>query len=346
MRFAWNQITQYICNTYDLFICSASFEERCLSFAQHCPRDCIKFALICYNIEYNDYISKNLETMRMIFSDRSIEYSEATLLHKDPITSTDTFMHEFNKLVFEKRVTNVLIDTTSFTHEMLLIILRIFNDLHPEMHITFVYSNAEDYDPQKPKKELSENSKWLSKGISEIRSVLGYPGNTQPTNATHLLIVVGYEYDRALSIISELEPSSLSLVFGKSDSYTTETDPIAKHYGAKDHFDELTKAAFAYFPEEKFHSFEISCNSPAKAKSEIKSYLQSIGVEKNRNNTMIFALNNKLSTLGVGLFALENDDVQLCYAPALLYNYENYSTPGRFCYLFEYDRIKGDHVIG
>jgi len=152
---------------------------------------------------------------------------------------------------------------------------------------------------------------------------------------THLVIVVGYEYDRALRIISALEPSSLSLAFGKSDSFTTERSSNSKHYGAKEHFDELAVAALAYFPDDKFHKFEISCNNPVKTKSEIKTHLESIGVDETNHNITIFALNNKPSTLGVGLFGIENTDVQLCYAPALIYNYTNYSKPGNDCYMFE-----------
>jgi len=335
MKFTWDEIDQCFSDTFDLFICSASFEERCLSFARHCPDGRVRKALICHNKEYGNYIFKNLASMRTIFDEKNIEYGEAVLSHLDPIASVDTFIFKLNELISESHISNVLVDITAFTHEMLLIALRVFNDMYSNLQVSFVYSNAEDYDPKTSDTEPSASPKWLSKGIAEIRSVIGYPGDAQPTNNTHLLIIVGYEYDRALSIISELEPSSLSLAFGKSDSFTTEGGSNNKYYGAKEHFDELTEKALAYFPEDKFFKFEISCNAPEKTKKEIDAHLRSIGINRIQTNIVIFALNNKPSTLGVGIYAIENEDVQLCYAPALIYNYENYSKPGNYCYLFE-----------
>jgi hypothetical protein len=46
-------------------------------------------------------------------------------------------------------------------------------------------------------------------------------------------------------------------------------------------------------------------------------------------------MNNKLSTIGVAWAGFDNEDVQLCYAQALRYNYSNYSLPGDTCYLME-----------
>ena len=335
MKFAWNEIDLHMKETYDLFICSASFEERCLSFVRSCPVNRLNNALILQNKEYNSYVAKNLAIMKEILSTKQIHYDEAVLSHKDPISFVDTIMNKLNEAKAEKRFDRVLVDITTFTHEMVLIMLRMLHVLHPNLNVSFTYANAGDYDPQSIENITNISSKWLSKGISEIRSVIGYPGNPQPMNRNHLVIVVGYEYDRALSIISELEPSSLSLAFGKSDSQTSEHKSFDKHYGAKEHFKELTSSALASFPEGMLHTFEISCDNPQKTKEEIKSHLHSIGVEKERTNVTIFALNNKPSTLGVGLFGIENEYVQLCYAPALIYNYANYSTPGSYCYLFD-----------
>jgi len=329
MKFSWDEIDQHIQKKYDLLICSASYEERSLSFVRHCPADRLGFVLVCHIKEFEEYVSKNLSTVRELLEKKQIGFDEATLSHSDPIDSTDSIILALNKLSDMQQIDRVLIDITSFTHEMTLVILRIFHDLFAESQVTFVYSNAETYDPSTP-----DDKVWLSKGISEIRSVIGFPGNPQPTSQTHLLIVVGYEYDRALSIISELEPSSLSLAFGKSDSLTTKINSSSKHYGAKEHFEELAEAALCYFAEDRIYKFAVSCNDPARAQGEIAAHLHEIGIDSSIYNVVIFALNNKPSTLGVGLFGLENDDVQLCYAPALIYNYGNYSSPGNECYIF------------
>lgn len=44
-------------------------------------------------------------------------------------------------------------------------------------------------------------------------------------------------------------------------------------------------------------------------------------------NLVVAPMNSKISTLGAALAARVNPDIQLCYAPAVTYNFENYSKP-------------------
>jgi len=215
-----------------------------------------------------------------------------------------------------------------------LILLMLFKQKYTEAKVTFAYSNAKDYDPQDDASR--SHDKWLSKGIDTIRSILGYPGDILPARQTHLMIIVGYEYDRALSIISEIEPASLSLGFGKSDSSTTEQHDISnKHYGASEHFKEVVRDSMSFVPKDRVYEFEVSCNDPERASNDILAHLEEKNKDIDGKNIILFAMNNKPSTLGVGLLALERQDIQLCYAPALVYNFENYSMPGSKCHLFE-----------
>jgi hypothetical protein len=258
---------------------------------------------------------------------KNISNEVVELFHDKPLESSDSIVKCLDKYFTSGSVQNAIIDITTFTHEMVLVILMLFNQKYTEINVTFSYSNAKDY-------------KWLSKGIGDIRSILGYPGDLLPTRQTHLIIIVGYEYDRALSIISEMEPTSLSLGFGNSDSYTTEVHGLnKKHLGAREHFNEVVRDSISIVPKDKVYEFDISCNNPDRASRDIQSHLDQYNNVIEGKNILLFAMNNKLSTLGVGLFALERKDIQLCYAPALIYNYANYSIPGGECYLFKlFDR--------
>ena len=60
--------------------------------------------------------------------------------------------------------------------------------------------------------------KWLSKGVKEIRSVLGFPGEILPSRKNHLIVLTGYEYERAKTIIDILQPYSLALGFGEASN--------------------------------------------------------------------------------------------------------------------------------
>jgi len=129
-----------------------------------------------------------------------------------------------------------------------------------------------------------------------------------------------------------MEPSSLSLAFGKSESVTT-TD---KHRGARENFEYVAKDSLSFLPKEKIITFDISCNNPKNAKKELEEHLEIKKDIIGDKNIVIFAMNNKVSTLGVGPLALEKKNIQLCYAPALIYNYVDYSSQGNECYLFNY----------
>ena len=51
-------------------------------------------------------------------------------------------------------------------------------------------------------------------------------------------------------------------------------------------------------------------------------------------NTVMAAMNTKISTLAVGLYALQNPEVQVSYAQADVYNYERYSEAADDVYVF------------
>lgn len=52
---------------------------------------------------------------------------------------------------------------------------------------------------------------WLSKGVRTIRSVVGYSGDMSPIKDLLLIILVGFEYERAQTLIEVFEPSKLYL---------------------------------------------------------------------------------------------------------------------------------------
>jgi hypothetical protein len=218
---------------------------------------------------------------------------------------------------------SILLDITTFTHEMLLIILRLLQIICSNADITYVYANATEYDSGNEK-----NHKWLSKGIKEIRSVLGYPGNIIPIKKTHLIIIVGYEYERAAGIINILEPGSLELGYGQTEDATTNKDK-----DANEHYLQLVKKMAISFTEIK--TFNIKCNNPFDTYKKLSDRIKNI----KDKNIVIVPLNNKISTVGVAITAIKNDNIQLCYAPALVYNYLNYSRPGEYYYVFKISKF-------
>jgi len=302
----------------DLFVCFSSFEERCLSISKYINRERIKESIIFYNEDNIDYVGNNLKRLESFYGEKA---RRVPVMHCNPLRTADMMINTFKKKSISDSVGCVFLDTTSFTHEALLIVLKIIPLFFPKATLICGYANADDYDSNN-----TSNEKWLSKGISEIRSVLGYPGDFLPAQKTHLILIAGYEYERAYSIINCVEPSSISLGFGQSNNATAQ-----KNMDANEHYAHLVEQMATNYCMNKIEKFEVKCNDPFVTCEKVTEQI----LKYKDKNIMIVPLNNKISTIGVALATSKYDGVQLCYAPALAYNYEHYSLPGNHCYLFK-----------
>jgi hypothetical protein len=166
--------------------------------------------------------------------------------------------------------------------------------------------------------------RWLSKGVAEVRSVLGYPGEFFPSRKTHLIVLVGFEHERASKLVEIYEPNILSLGYGKAGSETSQ-----KHYSANRNYHKLVREAVATYTTVR--EFEFSCSNPWDAK---KAILAQVATTPD-HNVVVAPMNTKISTVGCALAAVENQTIQLSYAKAMSYNYQQYSVGGTMCYLFE-----------
>jgi ribosomal protein RSM22 (predicted rRNA methylase) len=120
-----------------------------------------------------------------------------------------------------------------------------------------------------------------------------------------------------------MEPNSLELGYGRTGNATTDKDK-----DANEHYLHLVEKMAISFEDIK--TFDIKCNDPFATYMKLSERVEKI-IDK---NIIIVPLNNKISTVGVAITAIKNDNIQICYAPALVYNYLNYSTPGEYCYIF------------
>ena len=313
-KYRLDELNNHIEDRYDLFICSASFEDRCLSIPQNIDLTKFKNAIIFYMSDSLGNVNDNKMALEELWGSRA---GCIAIKHSDPLDSADNMMKALSDAKEKSDVASILLDITTFTHEALLILIRLLDIAFPKAKITYVYANAMVYDSENEKE-----NKWLSKGIGEIRSVLGYPGNILPTRKTYLVVIVGYEYERAASVIHSIEPSSLALGYGRSDNATTEKDK-----DANEHYLDLVKHMASSY--QNIDCFEVRCDNPVETYNMLKEKIDA----KNEMNIVVVPLNNKISTLGVALAAIENEKIQLCYAPALVYNYSNYSKRGDYCYL-------------
>lgn len=294
----------------DVFMCCASFESRSQSAPAQLEGMNFARALVCANQNFPKVFRQDA---RQLMSRFGAAAELVPLSTDDPLRTADSLRDAVDSAL-KMNLKRFLVDITTFTHESLLILLRIFQ-LREIESPEFVYTTAKEYSIGDP-----DEKKWLSKGIGDVRSVLGYPGNALPSRRVHLIIMAGFEADRAERLLQEYEPTELSLGVGDPD-YSISPD----HYRANKVFHGRLAEKYA-----RVREFTFSCTDPEQTRDVLRE--QRLAFPE--HNTIIAPLNTKISTVGAGMLALRDKSIQLCYATAHRYNQARYSTPGDDCYYF------------
>ena len=315
-----SELRTTILQPYDYFISFCSFEKRCLSVIENIPVEKINRGIIFINNEVISESVQNLERFMHILKEKAL-IKHINLFN--PIEVADSIIDVINANCAKIDSPRILVDITSFTHEALLIFLAISKRFLRNAYVEYAYSNASVY-----ASELTDTKEqWLSRGIREVRSVLGYPGDIKPSQETVLIMMVGYECERALQVIDSISPEELIITYNDANGSTDQTNSDANQYHA-----DLLKELAAYYQKPK--QFVIPSNNPFETAKKLEDVISQIQPDV---NIIIAPMNNKLATVGAGIVALKRPKIQLCYAPAIYYNTSSYSVEGDICYLFSLD---------
>jgi hypothetical protein len=326
-KFPIASLRENIQHPIDVFVCCGSFEERSLSIAREVDPAEITHALVVENKNLSRYVGKNSGWLRSRFGEKSIDVATDST---NPIITADNIQNAI-KAIFQEKSPTVLVDITTLRHESLLILLNLLRIHAKSGRIFLAYTAAADYSVgDEPEK------KWLSKGLSQVRAVLGYAGVISPSRKMHLIVLVGFEHQRASKLIETLEPGIISLGYGAVGTSTED-----KHLASQTFFYRLLQTMMAIHGN--VEGFEFACNDPIKTKDSIQ-----LQKAKYLNyNTVIAPMNTKLSTVGAAFSAFDDASIQICYAEPSQYNIASYSSPGLNCYLFELSlggpRVSGVH---
>lgn len=306
-----SQINQYIDYPIDVIIASASYEERCKSLINHLKIDSCKYKLVSISAPHKDFFKESI----VFFEDNN--FKPIYIDNQQQIVTALRWIDEINAIITDLPDASFLIDITTFTKQTLLILLRILrNSLSRSNKIKFIYTPAKEYSIG-----LKAPDKWLSKGILEVNSVFGYSGIIRPSRPFHLILTMGFEVERASSLINAYEPSRISVGYAKRDC------------SISDNLYEINIEKFnnllSEFPNAE--SFEFSCVDVDDCKNDLL-----IQTKKYKDHNIIISpMNNKIATLASALAAFDDDEIQLAISIPALYNYENYSIPSDYIYLFE-----------
>jgi len=307
-------INKVIDRNYDYFLCCSSFEERCLAIAKVLERSKIEKAIIFYNEDQKGKITENVEKLKSLLAPIN-----TISLHSDNPVMVISKLHESvieNILKFD-RIVNLLIDISTFTHETLLMLFRLLSLQKEKIKVSICYTNVKEYSYNV--KDTSE--KWLTKGVGDVRNIIGYPGYINPSRKNHLIILFGFEVERTIRIIEKFEPDFVSIGYASENTSTNQ-----EHFKInQQRHQELGNN----YPN--LNVFTTSLVDPYQTKLDLLAQ-----IEKFPNTNIIIApMNTKLSTLGAALAFESNQDIQLCYVKANLYNSEGYSLTGDTFYFFK-----------
>jgi hypothetical protein len=296
--------------TNTIFICCASFEERSKVLPEALSLHSIPNVIVVTTNE-SDAICKTTE----FICERFGEMAHQVVISRDNPYEATYAISKMIDLLMEDVNRSIIIDITTFTHEVLLILLKILFNRHIRIdRLTFVYCGAKDYSIG-----LEREYKWLSKGCKDIRSILGFPGELIPGKKTCLIVLVGYEHERAFKMITEMDPDVVYLGLGTQDNPDPSQFQDAQTFFHRELFQQLRTTR-----QQQVKSFDFSCKDIVNTQTVISNIIN----ETKDYNHMIIPLNTKISTLAVGLLALRDYKIQICYAAPETYNYDNYSTPG------------------
>lgn len=314
-RFTVSELDHRLDGHFDLFVCASSFEERSLVLPLHLTPDRVTQAVIFSDTERSGQAGTTHASC--ITSHFGAKAKHVELRLGDPLSIADQMLMTLGERTQAPQ--RILVDITTFSHEALLILLKVLQltGMHDDV-VTGLYTSASEYST-----DLTGDAKWLSRGVKEIRSVLGFAGEMRPAQSRHLIVLAGFEADRAEELIKACEPTLLSIGFGSQLTSIAES-----HHRLNRDFYQKIVANHA-----NARTFEFACDDIQAALEKVQEQAQSVA----GYNTVVAPLNTKISTLGVGLAALLDDSLQICYAEPIEYNAKHYSTPSGDMYIFRID---------
>jgi len=297
------------------FILSASYEERAHGVWMGLSNQVKGMSYICYNFNHIGYLRQSV--LRMT---NGIKNHQLIRLDSDvPRLSFDALKQVFHDIALAP-TSHVGLDMTGFTREALAMILFLAREMLPkDTRFTAFYHRAGSY-------AQDETQGWLSQGVREVRSIMGYPGRMRLSGDTDLVLISGFEIDRAKEIIDTIQPNRILL--GKLDADPKDTDD---HDAALNSLTERLMGLYAASTVQRF------CFNKSDSYATRDLILKA--VESSTANIVMASLNSKPAMVGACLAALRNRAIQLVYAQPQCYNIASYSEPSgkvvffdvRFC---------------
>ena len=277
----------------DLFICCASFEDRCLSSVSRMGADFLTRFAVIFVIEeplYKIQVDNNLFRLRSELGKRTAEGIFVISCQKenpiDAITELKNIWRQCKPKNPEEPF--ITIDISGFTKIYLLELLHhLVIDLN--LGIPRMLHTTQTYLPTK-----------LTRGVEQITTVPNFFGSPSLERQTILTLLLGFEPERSLAVWKHFNPSkTIALI----------TNP--PRYGNLDYL-KYAQENNSYLLSQP--SVEVR-NVPADNPYAVKNVLEVIYNDTRGSfNMVIGPFGTKPQAVGVFLFCLEHSRVQVVYS--------------------------------
>jgi hypothetical protein len=324
----------------DLFIACASFEERSTGLANCMTGNYrVKRSAIYVNSEFQELRATResinaIETKLRNASDDYIGLRVGSWA--DAIKQFQVLRELIAPTGVSNEPTRVTVDITTFNRESLLACLTILHWAYPKGAVRLGYISPKEYNPAarvalraleleaartqtegfEQHVSASETHKhlWLSRGFRCIRNAIGFPGLQRQNLPALLILLPGYEIERALTIVNAIEPAQVML--GRPIDATRDMF-YDRSLEAKAQMVKLFKS------RQPVREFDFSCKS---IDTTLRSISEIAATYYKTHNIYMTSLSTKPTVVAMFLAALKYNTVQITCSVPRDYNIDDYST--------------------
>lgn len=277
----------------DLFICCASFEERCLSSVVRMSADfSIKYTVIFTMKEtlYNKQVERNMFRLQTELRKKTTESVFVISCQRDnPVEGINRLEDILRQCRFtSKGGPNITIDISGFT-KIYLLELFYFLLISRNLAVPRILHTTQNYLPSR-----------LTRGIKQITTIPNFYGRPLLEKSTLLVLLLGFDSERGLAVWKQYNPvRTIALITNPPRS----GNPDYLKYVRRNNDDLLSKS-----------SAEIR-DIPADNPFAVKNVLESIHEQtKDSFNMVIVPFGTKSQVVGLFYFWLDHRDVQIVYS--------------------------------
>jgi hypothetical protein len=288
----------------DLFISCISYEPRTTGSLEKLAENYkANSALFLLNKRFQELMKviEAKEKIRDLLNSHSYfsKWEYVTSALENPLEAIIGIDKIIKKNLGKKPKLNITLDITTFPRGELLTVIYYLSHLIQKVVIRIIYISPDKYgDP-------------LSEGYGGSMLLPFFEGPTTFGKKTALLILTGFEYDRATSLIDDLEPSALMIgrpIPGTSEKFKDASERIVSRISMTR---KITKKIY-----------DIPANDPFLCAERVQEIIKANSREY---DFYLATLGTKLQALGAYLAYEEAQNFRIVYPLPLAYNTDDYS---------------------